>query len=203
VTFENLLVDLDRLLATPRSISGGLRQLGQRMSTRCPEASGIASLVIKLYDPCLDERWILALWPSTQLLFATTATRLQAPAPIRRRLVTLLHQLRNEFQPATTSSRLRPSFTRAPFAAFHWSSWRAVAHRRARLYVVVATLVHIRVRALEHGMAPDGMRFGSRIEANLYSYLRAARVACMYAEPLSELIPDLRHELVHGTGDDI
>jgi hypothetical protein len=75
VTLENLLEDLERLLATPRPISDGLRQLGQRMSTRCPEASGVASLVIKLYDPCLDERWIFALRPSTQLLFATTATR--------------------------------------------------------------------------------------------------------------------------------
>ena len=78
MTFDNLLEDLERLLVTPRSISGGLRQLGQRMSMRCPEASDVASLVIKLYDPCLDERWIFALWPSTQLLFATTATRLVA-----------------------------------------------------------------------------------------------------------------------------
>jgi len=203
VTFETLLVDLERLLATPRSISDGLRQLGQSMSTRCPEASGVASLVIKLYDPCLDERWVAALWPSTQLLFATTATRLKAPAHIRRRLVTLLHQLRNEFPPATTSSPLRPSFTRAPFAAFHWSSWRAVSHRRARLYIVLASVVHIRVRALERGMTQDRDRFGSRIDTNLYGYLRAARVACIYAEPLSQLTLDLRHELVHGTRDDI
>jgi hypothetical protein len=203
VTFENLLVDLDHLLATPRSISDGLRQLGQRMSKRCPEASGVASLVIKLYDPCLDERSLFTLWPSTQLLFATTATRLKASAHIRRRLVTLLHQLRNEFQPATTSSRLRPSFTRAPFAAFHWSSWRAVSQRKARLYVVLATLVHIRVRALERGMAQDGLRFGSTIDMNLYSYLRAARVACLYAEPLSQFTPELRHEFVRGTGNDI
>ena len=203
MTFANLLADLERLLATPRSITDGLRELGQRMSTRCPEASGVASLVIKLYDPCLDERWIFALWPSTQLLLTTTATRLKAPAHLRRRLVTLLHQLRNEFQPATTSSGLHPSFTRAPFAAFHWSSWRAASHRRARLYVVLASLVHIRVRALERGMAEDGVRFGSRIDTNLYSYLRAARVACLYAKPSSQLTLELRQEFVRGTGNDI
>jgi len=203
VKFENLLVDLERPLVTPRSISDELRQLGHRMSMRCPEASGVASLVTKLYDPSLDERWIFALWPSTQLLLATTATRLKAPAHIRRRLVTLLHQLRNEFPPATTSSGLRPSFTRAPFAAFHWSSWRAVSDRRALLYIVLASLVHIRVRALERGMAQDEVRFGSRIDMNLYSYFRAARVACLYAEPRSQFTPKLRHELVHGTRDDI
>jgi len=203
VTFENLLVDLEHLLATPRSISDGLRQLGQRMSARCPEASGVASLAIRLYDPCLDERWIFALWPTTQLLLATTATRLRAPAHIRRRLVALLHELRNEFQPVSNSSRLRPSFTRAPFAAFHWSSWRAVSHRRARLYIVLASVVHIRVRALERGMAHNAARFGSRIDTNIYSYLRAARVACLYAEPLSQLTLELRHEFVCGTGNNI
>jgi len=201
VTFSNLLTDLQRLLATSRPIRDQLHGLCERMSARCPDAAGVASLVARLYDPSVDERWILELWPSTQLLLTTTATSLDAPADIRRLLVRRLHQLRDEFRPPTTTDRRRPPFVRAPLAAFHWSHWRALTRGRAQVYVVVAALVHAHVRKLERGMAADASHSASRLESNLYRYVRAARVACMYAEPLSQLTAAFRHELIHAIAE--
>lgn len=201
MTFWNLLADLHRVLATSRPICDRLHGLCDRMSARCPDAAGVASLVVRLYDPSVDERWILELWPSTQLLLTTTATSLDAPAHLRRLLVKRLHQLRDEFRPPTTPDRRRPPFVRAPLAAFHWSLWRALTRRRAQVYVVLAALVHAHVRKLERGMAADASQIASRLESNLYRYVRPARVACMYAGPLSQLTAAFRHELIHAIAD--
>ena len=197
MTLSMLLKDLERLLATPRPVSERLQALADRMTGRCPDAAGLASLVVRLYDPSMDERWIAELWPSTQLLLATTATSLQAPVKLRHHLIALVHQLRHDFKPQVDTDRRRPPFVRAPFAAFHFSLWRGMVRGKASIYIVLAALIHARVRALERGMVQDA-RFGSRLESNLYSYLRPARIGCLYGPPLHELTVALRWELINA-----
>jgi hypothetical protein len=198
VTLPGLLQYLQDILGTQRPVSERLLALSQRMATRCPDAANLAPLVVRLYDPCVEERWVLDLWPSTQLVLTMTTFSLGVPGILRRRLVFLLHQLRHEFPPHATTDRRRPGFIRTPFAAFHLSLWRAVQGGRAGAYILVAALIHARARALEHGMVQGATPVGSTLEQNIYRYLRSGRVLCLYGPRIHQLTVPLRQELIHA-----
>jgi hypothetical protein len=168
------------------------------MEASCADAPELASLVVRLYDPLTEERWLRELWAPTQLLLLVAAAGLGAPVDLRKLLVARVHQLRTDFGPDGTPDALRPSFTRMPFAAFHWSMWQHTTRGRARVYLAVAAVIHRQVRALEQGMLDDAPRFGARLDGNLYRYLRSARVLCLYGPRLQELSVRLRRDLIHA-----
>lgn len=198
MTWSALLGDLRRLLATSRPIPASLQGLSDRMEASCADTPELAALVVRLYDPLTDERWLRELWAPTQLLLLGAAAGLGAPGDLRKRLVARVHQLRADFGPHGTPDALRPSFTRTPFAAFHWSMWQYTRRGRAQVYFAVAGVIHRQVRALEQGMLDDAPRFGTRLDRNLYRYLRSARILCLYGPRLQEMSVRLRRELIHA-----
>jgi hypothetical protein len=197
MTREALVTELAARLATPRPLNPGLEALGAQLVARSAEASPLASVLIGLYDPALEAPWLQALWPSTRLVVMTTAASLGASPELRRELLAQLGWLRNAFPPpAMTGGRLWHLTT--PLAAFHWTMWRLAMCGKAGMYVVVAGIVHARVRQLERTMLTQRDRFGHRLDRNVYDYLRSARVFCRYGPRLQEVPRSLRRELLNA-----
>jgi len=177
---------IDRL-ATRRPLSLGLLRLKIELEDRWPEGGPLIQLLVGFYDPTLDPAWVPVLWPSTQLTVMTSASALGASGA---ECAELLCQLRRGRQAMAgsppRSHRLHHQTT--PLAAFHASQWGRRPSRRAGLYVLTAGAIHRGVRSLERQMLSGAIGFGSRLDANLYSYLRAARILCEDGPP-THLIP--------------
>jgi len=181
---------IDRL-ATPRPLAPDLLHLRGVLEARWPEGRQLIQLIVGFYDPALDPAWIPVLWPSMQIVVMTSATALGAGPVERTDLFRRLHQGRRAL--ITSRSRPRRLHHRAtPLAAFHASQWAVRPSSRAGLYVLVAAVVHAATRVLEGQMLAQVTRFGPRLDANLYDYLRAARVLCEHGPTPQALARSLR-----------